>query len=587
MSKIEVEINDKKVLVDDGISVLEACKQAGIDIPTLCYLKSLGALSKCRVCIADVNGRLITACSSIVFPGAKILTSTQRVLDARKFNIELLLSNHNYDCDNCIRNNNCELQSVAKEYGADANHFAGVKLETKIDDSSPAFYRDNSKCIACGRCTATCKNKQSVSVITNFGRGFDTQVGYPFGEDVILSNCVNCGQCVVNCPTGALSEKDDTEIVEKALKNKKLHLVVATAPSVRVGLGEEFGLPVGSNVEKKMVTALKQLGFKHVFDINFAADLTVTEEAHEFVERLNSNTKLPMFTSCCPGWMEFVKNFFPEYLDNTSSCKSPQGMFGSACKSYFADNKKLKPENVFVVTIMPCTAKKTERLRGNINVSKGTDVDAALTVRELARLLKKYNIDLPSLPESEFDKTLGMSSGAGVIFGNTGGVMEAALRTVADTVENKEIAKVDYQLVRGLSGIKEASIHIKGRTINLAIASGLSNARKLILQIKNGERKYDFVEVMACPGGCVYGGGMPIKSSSILNSVNVAELRAEGLYSTDLARNYRKAHKNPEIIDAYKAYFGKPGSKKAHKLLHVDQKNMLKTEAKNKSPKNK
>lgn len=570
MNLVNVVIDGQKIAVESGTTVLDAAEKLGIKIPTLCFLKTLGPLSKCRVCLVEANGRLVTSCSFQVSEGMEIKTNTEKVIRARKTNIELILSAHNMDCEHCPRETTCELRELAEEYGADKDHFAGKKPNEKIDFSSPSFIRDNSKCILCGRCEAVCSKIQSVGVICNFNRGFDTRVGYAFDRPVTKTECVNCGQCVVNCPTGALVEKNDMGLVETLLRDPHKHVIAAMAPSVRVGLGEEFGLPIGTDVEKKMITALKKLGFKEVFDLNFSADLTITEEATEFIKRVKGRKKLPMFTSCCPGWVTFVSNFFPEFLSQVSTCKSPQQMFGAVCNTYYAEMRKIPPENLFVVTIIPCVTKKAERLRDGINATKPVDVDVALTVRELAKLLRKNKIDFAKLPDSEFDQVLGLSSGAGVIFGNTGGVMEAALRTLGDKVSGQDLKQVEYQLVRGLSGVKEATIDIAGTPVKVAVVSGLANARRVLTDIKEGTKYYDFVEVMACPSGCVNGGGMPIQPAAVKNQIEVAKLRAHGLYLNDQNKRYRKAHMNPAIIDLYK-YIGEPGGKMAHKILHANQ----------------
>jgi len=570
---INLTINDIPVSVEEGSTILKASVKAGVKIPTLCFLKEINEVGACRVCLVEVEGmrNLVASCVFPVSEGMKVYTNTPRVRESRKNTIELILSNHNQNCLSCPRNLNCELQALAKEYDCDAHKYDGEKTESKIDNSSPCFIRDNSKCILCGKCVAVCAAKQSVHAIGKIARGFKTQIGSAFKKPVCETGCVNCGQCVINCPTGALSDVSQEKEVLNAIYNKEIRTIVAMAPATRVAIGECFNNKFGTNNEKKMVAALKRLGFDDVFDVNFAADLTIMEEGHEFIERVKAGKKGPMFTSCCPGWVKFVEGFYPEFIDNLSSCKSPQQMFGAICKTYYAEKLGIDPKNLYVVTIMPCIAKKFERLRDDQNAAGKDikDVDAILTARELANLIEKSGIDFNGLEDADFDLPLGMSSGAGVIFGASGGVMEAALRTVADILENKSLEKIDYLQVRGLQGVKEAKLTVAGIDLSIAVVSGLSNARNLLEEIKAGKKQYDFVEVMACPGGCINGGGMPIHPGHVVNNVEIPKLRAEGLYKSDSKNKIRKSHENPAVMELYKTYLGEMGGEKAHHILHT------------------
>ena len=577
---INLTINDIPVSVEEGSTILKASVKAGVKIPTLCFLKEINEVGACRVCLVEVEGmrNLVASCVFPVSEGMKVYTNTPRVRESRKNTIELLLSNHNQNCLSCSRNLNCELQALSKEYGCDSHKYDGEKTETKVDNTSPCFTRDNSKCIVCGKCTAVCAAKQSVHAIGKIGRGFKTQIGSPFKKPITSTECVNCGQCVINCPVGALTDVSQEKEVVEAIYNKDIRTIVAMAPATRVALGEYFGNPIGTNVEKKMVAALKRLGFDDVFDVNFAADLTIMEEGHEFMERVKKGTKGPMFTSCCPGWVKFIEGFYPEFIPNLSSCKSPQQMFGAICKTYYAEKLGVDPKNIYVVSIMPCIAKKFERLREDQNAAGKDikDVDAILTARELGALIEKSGIDFDSLDDADFDLPLGLSSGAGVIFGASGGVMEAALRTVADVLENKSLDKIEYLAVRGLKGTKEATLTIAGKEFTVAVVSGLANARALLEEIKAGNKTYDFVEVMACPGGCINGGGMPIHPAYVVNNNEIPALRAKGLYDSDTKNKIRKSHENQAVIDLYKNYLGEYGGEKAHHILHttyVDRKN--------------
>lgn len=567
---MKIKIDGKSIDVEPQTSIVEAARRLGIHIPTLCFLKEFGATSSCRVCLVEIVGRrgLVTACSYPIFEGMEIVTNSPKVLDARKTNLELLLSNHNYDCINCIRGGNCELEKLAKAYDCNENRFSGEKTESFVDENNLAIIRDNSKCILCKRCVLACGKRQSVNAITTAGRGFESQIVSAFEKPLSSSTCVNCGQCILACPTGALREASEMDKLKHVLADKTKHVVVAPAPSVRVGIGEEFGLPFGSDTEGRIVSSLKKLGFDRVFDVNFGADLTIVEEANEFIQRLNKGGKFPMFTSCCPSWIDFAKKFYPEFLPNISTCKSPQQMFGAIAKTYYSEMSQIAPSNIVVVTIMPCTSKKTELTLEGMSSSGFRDVDISITVRELARFMKEKNVDLVKQPVMDFDRLLGESSGAGVIFGSSGGVMEASLRTVADIVLGADLPKVDYTSVRGLSGIKESNIKLGDKIVKVAVVSGLANTRKLLESIKNGKVNYHFIEVMACPGGCINGGGMPLVSSDSQNFDNFRESRLESIYKNDSNKIIRKSHHNTEVIELYK-WLGKPNGTKVHKLLHT------------------
>lgn len=568
---INLKINNIDISVKEGTTILEAARQNGIDIPTLCFMKEINAIGACRVCVVEVKGArsLVTACVYPVNEGMEVFTNTKRVLDARKTTVELLLSNHNKSCLSCARNQNCELQKLSLELGCDPMKYEGEKTPSKFDDSTAYLVRDNSKCILCRRCVAVCKSRQSVSVIGANERGFATAIGAAFDTDLAEVACVGCGQCIVNCPTGALTEKSEIDDVISALSNPSKRVVVATAPAVRVALGEEFGFPIGTNVEGKMVTALKMLGFNDVFDIDFSADLTIMEEGFEFLDRIQNGGKLPLITSCSPGWIKYCEHYFPEFIPNLSSCKSPQQMFGAVVKTYYAEKLGVKPEDIYMVSVMPCTAKKFEKGRNGQSAAGVTDIDAVLTTRELAKLIKRNGIMFNDLKESTFDAPLGMGSGAGLIFGATGGVMEAALRTVVETLENKELDNLDFKEVRGVKGIKEATYNVAGMDVNVAVVSGLTNAKELLEMVKSGKKNYHFIEVMCCPGGCVNGGGQPIHSSSVVNNSDLRELRGKALYKSDKSMELRRSHKNPFIKQIYDEYFGKPNSHKAHEILHT------------------
>jgi NADP-reducing hydrogenase subunit HndD len=562
-------IDSITVEVPSHYTVLEAAKEAGIDIPTLCYLKEINQIGACRICVVEIEGvrNLQTSCTYPVFDGMKVYTNTPKVREARKLNLELILSNHDRSCLTCIRNTNCELQSLSKKLGVDEIRFEGENIKYSIDNASPSIVRDPNKCVLCRRCVSVCSEVQNVFAIGMVNRGFNTMVAPSFGRSLKDSPCISCGQCIVVCPVGAIYEKDHTKRVYEALADEKKYVVAQTAPAVRVALGEEFGMPIGSIVTGKMVAALRRMGFDAIFDTNFAADLTIMEEGSELLERLKNGGKLPMITSCSPGWIAFCEKYYPEFIDNLSTCKSPHMMMGALVKSYYAEKKGLNPEDIYVVSIMPCTAKKLEIERPEMQHNGIKDVDAVLTTRELARMIKEMGIDFVNLKDEEYDEPLGMSTGAGVIFGATGGVMEAALRTVADIVEGKDLDKFDYEEVRGLEGVREATIRIDGMDIKVAIANGTGNAKKLLDKVKAGEVEYHFIEVMGCPGGCIMGGGQPIHNPNEMEKVK--ELRAKAIYEADKNLPIRKSHKNPAIQKLYEEFLGSPLSEKSHHLLHT------------------
>ncbi len=570
MNKVNLTIDGVKVCVPADYTVLEAAREANVNIPTLCYLKDVQQIGACRICLVEGGGRgLQAACVLPVAEGMDIKTNTPKIRAARKINLELLLSNHNRECTSCIRNRNCELQQLCNEYGVDGYPFDSGKLpESNVDDISPSIVRDNSKCILCRRCVAACNNVQQIGAIGVSKRGMKSVVGVVYGKSLADSPCVNCGQCIVACPTGALHEKDSTKEVWAALANPDLHVVVQPAPAVRAALGEEFGMPVGTSVTGKLAASLRRLGFDKVFDTDFAADVTIMEEGTEFIDRLTNNGVLPLITSCSPGWIKYCETFYPEFLPNLSTCKSPHEMGGALIKSYYAEKNGIDPKKIFTVSVMPCTAKKFEAKREELSNNGLQDVDAVITTRELARMIRTAGIDFNHLPDEDFDDLMGESTGAAVIFGATGGVMEAALRTVYEVVTGKELEKVDFKAVRGTKGIKEATIDVGGKKIRVAVANGTGNASKLLEKVKAGA-KYDFIEVMGCPGGCVTGGGQPIINSKDLCYIDPKKLRAKALYSEDQRKNLRKSHQNPELIKLYKDYLGKPNGHKAHELLHT------------------
>ena len=568
---VNLTINDIPVTVPEGTTILEAARTVGIRIPSLCFLKDINEIGACRICVVEVKGArsLVASCVYPVSEGMEVQTNTAKVRKSRKLTLELILSNHRMDCLTCARNAHCELRELAAEFNIDAVRYANDELLPRIEASALHLVRDNSKCILCRRCTAVCRKLQEVGVIGANDRGFATHIGCAFDRDLAEVDCVSCGQCIVACPTGALYEKDDTQKVWDALHDPTKHVVVGPAPSVRVTLGECFNAPIGTNVEGKMVTALKRLGFDKVFDVDTAADFTIMEEGPEFLDRLKNGGTLPMITSCSPGWSRYCEQHHPDMLPNLSSCKSPQQMFGSLVKTYYAEKAGIDPKDIVVVSIMPCTAKKYEVQREEQRLKNGClPVDISLTTRELGRMIRHAGLLFDHLPESQFDEMLGQSTGASVIFGATGGVMEAALRTVVETLTGKDSAPVEFHEVRGLEGIKEAAYELPGRTVRVCVASGLANAKRVLDLVKSGEKSYDFIEFMACPGGCVNGGGQPQQPAEVRNFTDLVALRAAALYADDQGKAFRKSHENPELQTIYKEYLGEPGGHKAHDILH-------------------
>lgn len=570
VDKVKLTIDGIEMEVEQGTTVLEAAREVGIEIPTLCHLKGIHESSSCRVCVVEVGPRLIASCTLKAEPNMKIQTNTKKVRDARKTVVELLLSDHNRECTTCMRSETCELQSVSKDLNIRNIRFEGAKSKVGIDHSSASIVRDSEKCILCGRCIGACGTMQTVHAIDFAHRGFETKVTTAYDRPIGETNCVNCGQCITACPVGALTERDNTMDVWHAIADPSKYVVVQTAPAVRVALGEEFGYPMGTRVTGKMVTALRKLGFDKVFDTNFAADLTIMEEGTELISRLTSGEKLPLMTSCCPGWVKFVEHNFPDLTDNLSTCKSPHEMEGAIIKHYFAKKEGIDPKSIVTVSIMPCTAKKYEGERDELSNEGMQDVDYVLTTRELAQMIKEGGIDFKNLPGDNFDNPIGEGTGAGVIFGATGGVAEAALRTVYEVLSGKDLDTIEYTAVRGLEGIKENELELpNGQKIKTAVIHGLGNARQIMELIQKGEKQYDFIEVMACPGGCVTGGGQPIVDAKTRTSTNVKLERAKAIYAEDESLQIRKSHKNPYIQALYSEFLGKPNGHKAHELLHT------------------
>ncbi len=571
MNTVTLKIDGISVTVPAEYTILEAAREANINIPTLCYLKDVQQIGACRMCLVEIEGAraLQAACVSPVGEGMVVRTNTEKLRKSRKTILELILSTHNRECTSCVRSANCELQALCNEYGVKDYPFDGPVPETKIDELSPSIVRDNSKCISCRRCVAMCNNIQKIGAIGVSLRGINTSIGSAFERSIVDTPCVNCGQCILACPVGALHEKENITDVWAAIQDPKKHVVVQPAPAVRVTIGEEFGMPMGSQATGKLVTALRRMGFDKVFDTDFAADLTIMEEGTELIGRIKNGGTLPMITSCFFGWIKYCETFYPEFIPNLSSCKSPHEMEGAMIKSYYAEKEGIDPKDIYVVSVMPCTAKKFEAQRDELGNNGLQDVDAVLTVRELARMIKSAGIDFARLPDGEFDSILGESTGAAVIFGATGGVMEAALRTVYEVVTGKELTDVDFADVRGVEGIKEAEIDLDGTKITVAVAHGTGNASELLDMIKRGEKDYTFIEIMGCPGGCVTGGGTPIVNSCDLQYVNPKVERAKGLYREDAGKAKRKSHENEEVKKLYAEYLGEPNGHRAHELLHT------------------
>lgn len=571
MDKVKITIDGIEMEVPKTYTVLDAARSAGIDIPTLCHLKEINEIGACRMCIVEVEGArgFVTSCVMPVSEGMVVRTNTKAIREARKVTLELLLSNHVKECLTCVRSGNCELQTLAKKLNVQGIEFEGEMSNREIDELSPSIVRDNSKCILCKRCVAVCKKVQEVGAIDTINRGFRSKIGTACNKSLNDVPCSLCGQCIQACPTGALREKDATKKVWDALANPELTVVVQTAPAVRVAIGEEFGMPIGTLATGKMVAGLKRLGFDKVFDTDTGADLTIMEEGTELIDRIQNGGVLPMITSCSPGWVRFAENSYPDLLPHLSSAKSPHQMFGAILKSYYAEKINVEPEKMFVVSVMPCVAKKAESEREEMQVNGLRDVDAVLTTREAARMMKEAGIDLANLKDESFDDPMGEATGAGVIFGTTGGVMEAALRTVKEILTGEKLDKIEFEEVRGEKGIKEATIKIGDKDIKIAVANGLGNAKKIMEMIRKGECPYHFVEIMACPGGCVMGGGQPICDAKTRATVDVRKLRAEALYKADEGLKIRKSHENPVIKKLYDEYLEKPGSHRAHELLHT------------------
>ncbi|MEG1027138.1 MAG: NADH-dependent [FeFe] hydrogenase, group A6 [Oscillospiraceae bacterium] len=571
METVNLKINGISVIAAKDSTVLQAARQDGIKIPTLCYLKEVNEIGACRMCLVEIKGARSFAASCVqpVSEGMEVFTNTPALIRSRKNTLELLLSVHDKKCLSCVRSGNCELQALCKEYGVDESKYEGEKPHFQLDASADHMVRDNNKCILCRRCVAACAKVQGIGVIGANDRGFNTHIGCAFEDNLAETSCVSCGQCIIACPTGALYEKDETAKVFEALNDPTKHVVVQTAPAVRAALGEEFDYPIGTNVQGKMVSALKRLGFDKVFDTNFAADLTIMEEATEFIDRVKNGGVLPLITSCSPGWVKYCEHYFPDMIDNLSSCKSPQQMFGAIVKTYYAEKNNIDPKDIFVVSCMPCTAKKFEEGRDNQSAAGVRDIDAVITTRELARMIKKAGIMFNLLEDEQYDSPLGMFTGAGVIFGATGGVMEAALRTAVEVLTNKSLEKLDFTEVRGTKGIKEATYKIGELDVKVAVVSGLANARQLLQDVRDGKANYHFIEVMACPGGCVNGGGQPIQHADIINNTDIRALRAKVLYDEDKSLPLRKSHENPVIKELYDTFLEKPGSHKAHEILHT------------------
>jgi len=570
---VKIKVNGMEIECPSTATILEAAKTAGINIPTLCYLKEINAIGACSICMVEVKGtsNLVASCVTPVSDGMEIFTHTQNVRDARRITLELILSNHRKDCLTCVRNLSCELQTLALNAGVKSVGFADDELKSQIECSTLHLVRDNSKCVLCRRCTAVCKGVQGVGVIGVHDRGFETYVGCDFDRHLGDAACVSCGQCVVVCPTGALTEVDDTATVYEALADDTKYVVAITAPAVRVALGECFGMPIGTNVQGKMVSALRQLGFNEVFDVSVGADFTIMEESTEIIKRLETGEHLPIITSCCCSWINYCEQYYPEFIPNLSSCKPPQIMLGALLKAYYAKKIGIDPKDLFVVSVMPCTGKKEEIRRPHHQAIPGIfDIDVVITTRELGHMISTGGIMFHKLPDEEFDPALGISTGAGYIFGTSGGVMEAALRTIAEKMTDKVSDKVSFTELRGMQGVKETEYDLNGKKVKVAVVSGLKNTGNLLDSIKAGKARYDVVEVMASPGGCIGGGGQPIHDGATMNYININELRSLALYQgADDLRPLRKSHESPIVQEVYQHAIGEPGQKVAHEWLHT------------------
>ena len=573
METVNVIINGTSYAVPKGSTVLEAARAAHIDIPTLCYLKDINEIGACRLCLVEVSEggkpfRMVTACVYPVTEGMVVKTNTPKIAASRKMNLELILSNHDKKCLTCVRSTNCELQQMCRDYGVEESSFNGEMTKYEIEADGPII-RDNNKCILCRRCVATCAKVQQIGVIGAVDRGFDTHIGCAFESKLVDNPCINCGQCIVACPVGALYERDDTDEVFEALADESKHVVICAAPSVRAQIGECFGYEPGTDCEGKMVAAMKALGFDGVYDMNLTADLTIVEEANELLGRVKNGGALPMITSCSPGWIKYCEHYFPEMVENLSSCKSPQQMFGAIVKTYYAEKMGWDPKDIYMVSAIPCTAKKFEIGREGQSAAGVPDVDAAITTRELGRMIKKAGINFRALEDAQFDDPFAIGSSAGAIFGATGGVMEAALRYAAEVISGQKLEKLEFNEVRGVEGVKTASYKVGDMTINVAVASGTGNAKKLLNMVKAGELDVQFIEIMACPGGCVNGGGQPIQPASVRMNMDLRAVRASVLYNDDANCDIRKSQDNLAVQKLYDEFLGEPNSHKAHEILHT------------------
>lgn len=567
MGNIEITLNNRKVNVQEGITILEAARRNGIFLPTLCNHPDQAVKANCRVCVVEVEGvkNLVASCSTPVVSGMNITTNSPRVRETVRTVVELILANHPQECTTCIRSGNCELRQLSEKLGIKSVQGDVGKYVLPIDRSTSAIVRNPNKCIKCGRCAEVCQHVQNVGILFSHNRSTDICVSPEYGKTLSEVACVLCGQCIISCPVGAIHEKDDTDMVWEALADPKKHVIVQVAPSVRVTIAEEFGRPPGEIATSKLVSALRSLGFDKVFDTDFSADLTIIEEGNELLHRIQNGGVLPMLTSCSPGWIKYIEHYYPELLPHVSSCKSPQQMFGAVAKTYYAKVSGIPPEDIFVVSVMPCIAKKYEAARPEMDSSGYRDVDAVLTTRELGRMLKHEGVDFCSLPDESFDDPLGESTGAAAIFGATGGVMEAALRTVYEKVTGETLDKLEFEEVRGMEGIKSAGVELSGKKVNVAVAHGLSNAKRMMEMIKSGQGEYLFIEVMCCPGGCIGGGGQPYGTTN-----EMRQKRIDALYRIDESMHIRKSHENPAIVALYNEFLGKPLGEMSHMLLHTE-----------------